>query len=148
MPWDDLYALATPEAPFNMLFNTVNVLRPRSPAREPGGSLMVYRAGHAALTMFDQPDAVVEQAFLDDLYAIYPEARGIVSETMHAQAAAHAAVRDARPRRPCSLRSSGRSAASIWPATTWAASTPTPRSRAARRPRSRCGGAAGRPIPA
>ena len=32
--------------------------------------------------MFDQPDAVVEQAFLDDLYAIYPEARGIVSETM------------------------------------------------------------------
>ena len=32
--------------------------------------------------MFDQPDAVVEQAFLDDLYAIYPEARGIVSETI------------------------------------------------------------------
>ena len=43
---------------------------------------MVYRAGHAALTMFEQPDAVVEQAFLDDLYAIYPEARGIVSETI------------------------------------------------------------------
>jgi protoporphyrinogen/coproporphyrinogen III oxidase len=82
MPWDDLYALATPKRSFNMLFNTVNVLRPRSAARAPGGSLMVYRAGHAALTMFDQPDAVVEQAFLDDLYAIYPEARGIVSETI------------------------------------------------------------------
>ena len=82
MPWDDLYALATPKRSFNMLFNTVNVLRPRSPVRAPGGSLMVYRAGHAALTMFDQPDAVVEQAFLDDLYAIYPDARGIVSETM------------------------------------------------------------------
>ena len=82
MPWDDLYALATPKRAFNMLFNTVNVLRPRSPVRAPGGSLMVYRAGHAALTMFDQPDAVVEQAFLDDLYAIYPDARGIVSETM------------------------------------------------------------------
>jgi oxygen-dependent protoporphyrinogen oxidase len=82
MPWDDLYALATPKRSFNMLFNTVNVLRPRSPVREPGGSLMVYRAGHAAQTMFDQPDAVVEQAFLDDLYAIYPEARGIVGETM------------------------------------------------------------------
>ena len=81
MPWDDLYALATPKRSFNMLFNTVNVLRPRSPVRAPGGSLMVYRAGHAALTMFDQPDAVVEQAFLDDLYAIYPDARGIVSET-------------------------------------------------------------------
>ena len=82
MPWDDLYALATPKRSFNMLFNTVNVLRPRSPVREPGGSLMVYRSGHAALTMIDQPDAVVEQAFLDDLYAIYPEARGIVSETI------------------------------------------------------------------
>jgi protoporphyrinogen/coproporphyrinogen III oxidase len=82
MPWDDLYALATPKRSFNMLFNTVNVLRPRTPVRTPGGSLMVYRSGHAALTMFDQPDAVVEQAFLDDLYAIYPEARGIVSETI------------------------------------------------------------------
>ena len=32
--------------------------------------------------MFEQPDNVVEQAFLDDLYAIYPDARGIVSETI------------------------------------------------------------------
>jgi protoporphyrinogen/coproporphyrinogen III oxidase len=82
MPWDDLYALATPKRAFNMLFNTVNVLRPRSSVRAPGGSLMVYRAAHAALEMFEQPDAVVEQAFLDDLYAIYPDARGIVSETI------------------------------------------------------------------
>lgn len=82
MPWDDLYALATPKRAFNMLFNTVNVLRPRSPVRAPGGSLMVYRAGHAALEMFEQPDSAVEQAFLDDLYAIYPDARGIVSETI------------------------------------------------------------------
>jgi oxygen-dependent protoporphyrinogen oxidase len=82
MPWDDLYALATPKRSFNMLFNTVNVVRPRTAERTPGGSLMVYRAGHAALDMLDQPDAVVEQAFLDDLYAIYPEARGIVSETI------------------------------------------------------------------
>jgi oxygen-dependent protoporphyrinogen oxidase len=82
MPWDDLYALATPKRAFNMLFNTVNVLRPRSAVRQPGGSLMVYRAAHAASEMMEQPDAVVEQAFLDDLYAIYPEARGIVSETI------------------------------------------------------------------
>jgi protoporphyrinogen/coproporphyrinogen III oxidase len=82
MPWDDLYALATPKRAFSMLFNTVNVLRPRSAARAPGGSLMVYRSGHAALDMFEQPDEVVEQAFLDDLYAIYPDARGIVTETI------------------------------------------------------------------
>ena len=82
MPWDDLYALATPKRAFNMLFNTVNVLRSRSAERVPGGSLMVYRAGHAALEMLEQPDSVVEQAFLDDLYSIYPDARGIVSETI------------------------------------------------------------------
>jgi oxygen-dependent protoporphyrinogen oxidase len=82
MPWDDLYALATPKRAFSMLFNTVNVLRPRSAVRAPGGSLMVYRSGHAALEMFEQPDDVVEQAFLDDLYAIYPAARGIVAETI------------------------------------------------------------------
>jgi oxygen-dependent protoporphyrinogen oxidase len=82
MPWDDLYALATPKRSFNMLFNIVNVLRPRNEAREPGGSLMVYRSGHAALDMFEQSDEVVTQAFLDDLYAIYPESRGIVQETI------------------------------------------------------------------
>ncbi len=82
MPWDDLYALATPKRAFNMLFNIVNVLRPRNEEREPGGSLMVYRSGHAALQMFEQSDAVVTQAFLDDLYAIYPESRGIVQETI------------------------------------------------------------------
>ena len=82
MPWDDMYALATPKRAFSMLFNTANVLRPRSAVRTPGGSLMVYRSGHAALEMFEQPDSVLEQAFLDDLYDIYPDARGIVSETI------------------------------------------------------------------
>ena len=48
----------------------------------PGGSLMVYRSAHAALELCEQPDEVVEQRFLDSLYAIYPEARGIVRETI------------------------------------------------------------------
>jgi oxygen-dependent protoporphyrinogen oxidase len=82
MPWDELYALATPKRAFAMLFNVVNVLRPRQERREPGGSLMVYRSGHAALELFEQPDATVEQAFLDDLHEVYPETRGIVKETM------------------------------------------------------------------
>jgi oxygen-dependent protoporphyrinogen oxidase len=82
MPWDDLYALATPKRAFSMLFNIANVLRPRSAEREPGGSLMVYRSAHAALELFDVPDREVEKRFLDSLYAIYPEARGIVEETI------------------------------------------------------------------
>jgi oxygen-dependent protoporphyrinogen oxidase len=82
MPWDGLYALATPKRAFSMLFNVVNVLRPRSPVREPGGSLMVYRSGHAALELFERSDSEIEQVFLEDLYAIYPEVRGLVTETV------------------------------------------------------------------
>ncbi len=81
MPWDDLYALATPKRAFSMLFNVVNVLRPSSPEREAGGSLMVYRSGRAALELMERSDSEIEQAFLDDVYAIFPAARGIVKET-------------------------------------------------------------------
>ena len=81
MPWDGLYALATPKRAFSMLFNVANVLRPRSSERQPGGSLMVYRSGHGALELMERSDAEIERAFLDDLAAIYPETRGIVTET-------------------------------------------------------------------
>lgn len=82
MPWDRIYALATPKRAFSMLFNVVNVLRPTSPVREPGGSLMVYRSGRAALELLERSDSEIERAFLDDLSAIYPEARGLVRETV------------------------------------------------------------------
>ena len=81
MPWDDLYALATPKRAFSMLFNVVNVLRPATSEREPGGSLMVYRSGRAALELMERSDSEIEQSFLDDLYAIFPAARGVVKET-------------------------------------------------------------------
>ena len=82
MPWDGIYALATPKRAFSMLFNVVNVLRPAGPVREPGGSLMVYRSGGAALELLERSDAEIERAFLDDLAAIYPEARDVVRETV------------------------------------------------------------------
>lgn len=82
MPWDSIYALATPKRAFSMLFNVVNVLRPRESVREPGGSFMVYRSGHAALELFERTDAEIERAFLEDLHAIYPQTRGIVTETL------------------------------------------------------------------
>jgi oxygen-dependent protoporphyrinogen oxidase len=82
MPWDSLYALATPKRAFSMLFNVVNVLRPRSQVREPGGSLMVYRSASAADEFMKRSDSEIEQAYLESLYAIYPEASGIVTETV------------------------------------------------------------------
>jgi oxygen-dependent protoporphyrinogen oxidase len=82
MPWDGIYALATPKRAFNMLFNVANVLRPQSVTRDPGGSLMVYRSGHGALKLLERSDSEIEAIFLGDLFAVYPEARGIVTETM------------------------------------------------------------------
>jgi oxygen-dependent protoporphyrinogen oxidase len=82
MPWDGIYALATPQRAFSMLFNMANVLRPRGAAREPGGSLMVYRSGRGALKLLERSDSEIEATFLTDLYAVYPQARGIVTETM------------------------------------------------------------------
>jgi protoporphyrinogen/coproporphyrinogen III oxidase len=82
MPWDTIYALATPKRSFSMLFNVVNVLRSRNTVREPGGSFMVYRSAHAALELFERSDEEIERAFLEDLHAVYPETRGVVTETV------------------------------------------------------------------
>jgi oxygen-dependent protoporphyrinogen oxidase len=82
MSWDGIYALATPDRAFSMLFNVANVLRSRSATREPGGSLMVYRSGHGALKLLERTDTEIEASFLADLYAVYPDSRGIVTETM------------------------------------------------------------------
>lgn len=81
MPYDGVYAAATPKASFNMLFNTANVLR-RDGARTPGGSLMVYAAANLARALLDRPDREIEQRFLDDLYDRVPALRGMVREAV------------------------------------------------------------------
>ncbi len=80
--WDDLYALATPDRPFNMIFNMANVLRPRSAARQPGGSLMLYRSGRSALDLIEMDDAETERTFLEALHDVYPATRDHVTETL------------------------------------------------------------------
>ena len=79
MPYDGIYAAATPKASFNMFFNTANALR-RGGRRESGGSLMVYAAANLARDLWDRPDTEVEQRFLDDLYERFPELRRAVRE--------------------------------------------------------------------
>jgi oxygen-dependent protoporphyrinogen oxidase len=80
MPWDDLYALATPKRSFSMLFNTANVLR--DGPRLPGGTLMVYAAAGFARRLQGLDDAEIAERFHADLHALFPELRGIVQETM------------------------------------------------------------------
>ena len=82
MPWDDLYALATPKRSFSMLFNTANVLRSAPALRQPGGSLMVYAAAGFARRLADLDDAAIAARFREDLGDLYPESRSIVSEVV------------------------------------------------------------------
>jgi oxygen-dependent protoporphyrinogen oxidase len=81
MPWDGIYALATPKRSFNMLFNIANVAHARPGHRRSGGSLMMYRSAHGALPLLELPDDEVEREFLFDLYDVFPQARGRVRET-------------------------------------------------------------------
>jgi oxygen-dependent protoporphyrinogen oxidase len=80
MPWDEIYALATPNRSFGMLFNTANVLRVPGTPRQPGGSLMVYAAAGAAKALDGLDDGEVGERFRADLCSVYPQARGIVRE--------------------------------------------------------------------
>ena len=83
MPYDDLYALATPKQPFNMLFNMSNILRRPDRPRVPGGSLFIYRNGdRGAWKYLEMSDEDVEREWVDALTALFPDLRGHVKETM------------------------------------------------------------------
>jgi oxygen-dependent protoporphyrinogen oxidase len=80
MPWDDVYAIATPGRSFSMLFNTANVLRTGS--RQPGGSLMVYAAADFARALDGEDDEEVAARYRDDLDDLFPGARDVIEETV------------------------------------------------------------------
>lgn len=81
MPWDDLYAVAVPDRSFCMFFNPANALR-TTPKRIPGGALVVYAVARRADLLQDLSDEEIRTRYLNDLYAIFPAARGIVREVI------------------------------------------------------------------
>ncbi len=81
MPWDPVYALATPSMAFNMLFNHANPLASR-PDRPTGGSFMCYAAAQPAREMLELEPEQIEARFLAELYRVYPSLRGLVRETI------------------------------------------------------------------
>ncbi len=82
MPWDPLYALATPRRSFSMMFNIGNVRRTGEQHRAPGGSLMVYAAANLARSMASLSDEEVAARFRQDLAEIYPVSRDVIKETV------------------------------------------------------------------
>jgi oxygen-dependent protoporphyrinogen oxidase len=83
MPYDDVYAMATPGRAFDMFINQAHVLRGSGP-RTPGGSLMLFAGGHHAAALMREPDERVTERFLAGLQALYPQTRGLVADaTVH-----------------------------------------------------------------
>ena len=70
MPYDDVYAMATPGRVFDMFTNQAHALR--SGPRRPGGSLMLFAGAHGAAELMREPDETIVERFLADLRALYP----------------------------------------------------------------------------
>ncbi len=83
VPWDDVYAMATPGRAFDMFTNQAHVTRGQA-ERRPGGSLMLFTGGPAAAALMRESDAALTQRFLADLHDLYPQTRGAIADaTVH-----------------------------------------------------------------
>jgi protoporphyrinogen/coproporphyrinogen III oxidase len=83
MPYDDVYAMATPGRVFDMFTNQAHGLRRGGP-RRPGGSLMLFAGARAAAALMREPDELIARRFLADLHELYPQTRGVIARaTVH-----------------------------------------------------------------
>jgi len=80
MPWDDIYAITTPGASFDMMFNHANPLR-TGDERKSGGSMMVYAGGKPAAELMKLSEDEIRDLYLADMYKIYPQLKSIIKET-------------------------------------------------------------------
>jgi protoporphyrinogen/coproporphyrinogen III oxidase len=83
MPYDGVYAMATPGRVFDMFTNQAHVLRAAGP-RRPGGSLMLFAGGQRAAELMREPDDMIVARFVTDLHRLYPATRGVIANaTVH-----------------------------------------------------------------
>ena len=77
MPYDDVYAMATPGRVFDMFVNQAHTLR--GGPRRPGGSLMLFTGAHAAEALMRESDEAIVERFLAELHQLYPQTRGAIA---------------------------------------------------------------------
>ena len=77
MPYDGVYAMATPGRVFDMFTNQAHALR--TGPRMPGGSLMLFAGAQAAAALMRESDETIVERFLADLHALYPQTRGVIA---------------------------------------------------------------------
>jgi protoporphyrinogen/coproporphyrinogen III oxidase len=81
MPWDGVYALATPQCSFNMAFSMGNVAAAAAGTGYPRpGSFMVYAGAGQGRRMLELDDDAIASRFADDLARVYPGVRGRIRE--------------------------------------------------------------------
>jgi hypothetical protein len=84
MPYDDVYAIATPGRAFDMFTNQAHALRGGGGPRRPGGSLMLFAGARAAAALMRERDEVIVERFLADLHELFPQTRGVIAAaTVH-----------------------------------------------------------------
>ena len=102
MPYDDVYAMATPGRAFDMFTNQAQALR-RGP-RRPGGSLMLFAGAHGAAALMRGSDDEIVERFLSDLHDLYPQTRGVIAgATVHRWELGNVYARPGRARLQSSL---------------------------------------------
>jgi oxygen-dependent protoporphyrinogen oxidase len=83
MPYDDVYAVATPGRVFDTFTNQAHALR-RGRPRRPGGSLMLFAGAQGAAALMRECDELIVERFLADLHELYPQTRGVIAgATVH-----------------------------------------------------------------
>ena len=83
MPYDGVYAMATPGRAFDMFTNQAHALRGEGP-RRPGGSLMLFAGARHAEALLREGDETIVARFLADLHELYPQTRGVIAgATVH-----------------------------------------------------------------
>jgi protoporphyrinogen/coproporphyrinogen III oxidase len=79
MPWDRIYAMATPGRVFDMFTNQAHALRGGG-KRRPGGSLMLFAGARGAAALLRERDEAIIELFLADLHDLYPQSRGVIAD--------------------------------------------------------------------
>jgi protoporphyrinogen/coproporphyrinogen III oxidase len=83
VPWDRVYAMATPGRAFDMFTNQAHALRGDG-KRRPGGSLMLFAGARRAAALLHEPDEAITERFMADLHDLYPQTRGVITDaTVH-----------------------------------------------------------------
>jgi len=82
LPWDDLYAIATPGRSFSMAYNIGNVQAQPGAPRPAHSSLMVYAAASEGARLLEQDDETIARRFRDDLREVFPEVSRRVEDVL------------------------------------------------------------------